>query len=458
MLVNRTALFSVDRLKMKLLSGSLLIPLIIFTFAFILRFVFMSLMFSQHSPTEFIGLFPDTMTYFKAAGNLLGITDSGDYGLYMTGPGYPFFLGIFAYLLGRAYWLMTLTQVILSSLSCVIIYLMGALLLKNRGIAIIAGLLAAVSLTSVSLANAALTETLFFFLFISMLYLFLRGLSENRWHYFIASGVLGGLAVLVRSVALFYPILLIILALLYQDKRSLSGRTKLNKKIAVAILLFLLLPAMWIIRNTAVYDTPTISGTGISAAQVFLTGKVLHKSQNRPPYEFRQFRDSIFKSMEPAQRTGDFKKLNDDALHIITSTFKKYPGLFIQTYFSIILENVISVSTLQHKQLPQYSGVFKYIDNKLSHDFKNPIVLVLALAGFVILTRKNIAVAILLITTYIYFALMSGVTLAQGSRIFFPALSVWPILVATSLVFIYDLILLPIKALTLAIKARQNLK
>jgi len=230
-------------------------------------------MFSQHSPARFIELFPDTMTYLKAAGGLLGITDRGKYELYMTGPGYPFFLGFFAYIIGRAYWLMILIQIIISSISCVIIYMTAILLTKNRIISVIAGLLAAVSLTSISLASAALTETLFFFLFISMLYLFLKGLSENRWWYFV--------------------VLLIIFALLYPFTGIASHHKNKYRKIVVAILLFVLLPAVWVIRNTAAYNTPTVSGTGVSAAKIFLTGKVIHKSQNRSPYEFRQFRDSI---------------------------------------------------------------------------------------------------------------------------------------------------------------------
>ncbi|PKK84758.1 MAG: hypothetical protein CVT49_00980 [candidate division Zixibacteria bacterium HGW-Zixibacteria-1] len=423
------------------------IPLIIFGAAFLLRLIFFLLMSSEYNSVQIMNLFPDTQTYLQAAEGLIGNNDIGRYDLYLVGPGYPFFLGLFAFALNKAYWLMILVQIILSCLSCVLIYEISIMLTGNRIIGVVAGLLSAFSMTSISLANAVLTETLFFFLFALSLYMFFKALNENRYWIYIVSGITGGFSILVRSVAILFPLLLVIFFLLYPIQEGAAGKKKVLPRFAVLILLFILLPLVWGIRNNAVYGTPAIAGTGLGAARVYLSGKVLYNSQNRSPYEFREYRDSIFRAMEPDINAGNFKKLNDESIDFVVSTFTNYPGLFIKAYFSTILENITSTSTLQQIQLPQYKKTFKFLDDNFSLDYKNPLVLVFFLVGFVILSRKNFRSAIILLMIYVYYALMSGITFGQGSRIFFPAQSAWPILVAIALIFLYDLILLAMRTL-----------
>ncbi len=68
--------------------------------------------------------------------------------------------------------------------------------------------------------------------------------------------------------------------------------------------------------------------------------------------------------------------------------------------------------------------------------------LILSLIGLAIIFRKNIKTALALGLFLMYFGLLSGVTFWQGSRIFYPAQVVQTILAATTLVFLYDLIIL----------------
>ena len=116
--------------------------------------------------------------------------------------------------------------------------------------------------------------------------------------------------------------------------------------------------------------------------------------------------------------------------------------MFIKQYFRIVLYNVTAISSLQNILVPSWKKTFNAFDEYVHRGYDDPAYIAFALIGFAVLWRKNRGVAAILLLNVFYFAFLSGVTFGQGSRIFYPALATESILVGTSLIFFYDIIIL----------------
>jgi len=422
-------------------SGKLRSPVVLFFTAFVIRLIYLIVVLANNDRTALSEMFADTAIYLRAADYLFGINTNGQYELYMVGAGYPFFLGACKAMFGNSFWPVLFFQVVLSSLSCVMICKIADLLLNNRLIAFVAGMISVLSITSISLSASLLTETLFFFLLTLSLYLFIKGLSSRRWRYFVTAGICGGLMVVVRSAAMFIPLIFIALVFLIPSPGNAGNIKLIFKRSLAAVLIMILMPSMWAVKNKISHDILTLSGTGIGAAKVYLTAQVLYSVSNRPSWEFTAYRDSLSRSSMTDFRAGEFKKAQSEAYDLVVSTFKRHPLEYFKKYFSNVWENVTAISSLQNNQLPaleNYSGWFY----PLRWGYQSPVMLILSLIGLAIIFRKNIKTALALGLFLMYFGLLSGVTFWQGSRIFYPAQVVQTILAATTLVFLYDLIIL----------------
>ena len=131
-----------------------------------MRVLYLFLISSQFGSDEILGLIPDSRRYIQVAYHILGEDAGVEYSLFLVGPGYGFLVAVFFVLFGVSVWPILILQITLSSLSCCLIYLIAKILLNDRPVSLVAGLLASISLTSISLSAAILTETLFFFLLV----------------------------------------------------------------------------------------------------------------------------------------------------------------------------------------------------------------------------------------------------------------------------------------------------
>jgi len=411
--------------------------LIIFGTAIVLRLIFLAFMYVQLGSEEIVKIIPDIVKYINAADYILYQNTDGVFNLYLVGPGYPVFLAIFRLIFGNAVWPILAVQILLSSVSCVLIYRIGLLLLNNSRISFPAGLIAAVSITSISLSNIVLTESLFFFLFSLSLFLLLKGFDSGGWPDFILSGIFGGLSVLVRSVTQFFPILIIFFAVIIPITRQSITRKQLIAKSIVSALLIILIAGAWGLRNQSRHDIFTVSGTGVIAAKVYLAAAVVH--HYNPDTNFLRLKDSLFEPQIINGRPETIRERHLGAQSFVRKVFKEHPGRFVKTYLSNIWDNITVGSYLHHMQLPEFKSTFRYLEKRVSRNNRSPIIPILTLAGFIILLLKNSKpAALVLLLIYLYYAILSGVTFWQTSRIFYPAQVSWAILVSVSLVRAYD--------------------
>jgi len=211
--------------------------------------------FASHPP-----LFSDMEDYDRAAVNFLmghGLAMSPDYQAYRP-PGYPFFLATIYWIAGRDLTVVRVVQAVLSAGSCVLLYLLAAVLLQKeqrllirRGVPVLSGLLLAIYESHIFLAGIVLTETLFTFLLLFFL-LFLCGFS-HRPAFCSWSAFLLGILALIRPAAVFY-----LPALFYADARCLPGGRKGEQsrwrmgRWCLHFLLFCVPMVPWTIRNALI--------------------------------------------------------------------------------------------------------------------------------------------------------------------------------------------------------------
>jgi len=123
-------------------------------------------------------------------------------------PGYPLFVFYIYTIFGESLWNVILMQIILDSISCIVIALMAKSLF-NKGFWI-AGILSAINLNMIILSATVLTDTLFLFLFVLFLFSLFQYLKNERIKWLFLLILFISLATLVRAVSYYLlPVLLI---------------------------------------------------------------------------------------------------------------------------------------------------------------------------------------------------------------------------------------------------------
>ena len=150
--------------------------------------------------TEDQALYIQLAQQFPDSG-LLGVTSE-------RVPGYPLFIASIHTLFGEEPWNVISIQILLDSISCVVIALMAKSLF-NKGFWV-AGILSAINLNMVILSNSLLTDTLFLFLFILFLFSLLQYLQNERTSWFILLVLFISLATLVRPSSYYLLLILLI--------------------------------------------------------------------------------------------------------------------------------------------------------------------------------------------------------------------------------------------------------
>lgn len=162
---------------------------------------------------------------------------------YIT-PGYPLFLSFFP---SENIKLMIFFQLLLLGASQIILFKLIIRHTSNRVAYIGLTLFILESSTGLESFNL-LTETLFNFIFV--LFLFLFGDSKNKKHVLYTSGIVLGIALIVRPVG---QILLIPLILMIAFR---SWR----RQVITVLLIAVVVSSTWIIRNQVVFGVPQLSG------------------------------------------------------------------------------------------------------------------------------------------------------------------------------------------------------
>jgi tetratricopeptide (TPR) repeat protein len=194
---------------------------IIFGSAFLLRLVYL---WQIETIPLFYNLAGDGRTYDEwgqriAAGDWLGS------GVFYQAPLYPYFLGLLQSIVGHNLWLIRFLQIILGSLSCALVYVVGCRLF-SRSAGIAAGLILALYAPAI-FYDGLIEKSIVDAILLSGLLLLLFGSEKDmNWLRWFGAGALLGLLGLSRENALILaPVIALWLSLQFTD-RSLALRAR----------------------------------------------------------------------------------------------------------------------------------------------------------------------------------------------------------------------------------------
>lgn len=170
-------------------------------------------------------------------------------------PGYLLFLAII-YLIFHSFVPAIFFGALVSAFAAPLIYLIAKEIFNDRT-ALIAGIFTAIEPMGLFLGISILTEGVFTpFLFFSV-YLFVRYLKYGNFRYILYSGILLGLATLIRPIMFyFWPFA----ALLIVYKEWSHNWSFIFKRVFLFIIIFFLVLSPWLIRNKIVVNSWQITG------------------------------------------------------------------------------------------------------------------------------------------------------------------------------------------------------
>jgi tetratricopeptide (TPR) repeat protein len=191
--------------KTKFFQGEILVVLALFLLAFIIRFVYLNqIKASPYFDNPHIdALWHHNWAKEIAAGDWTGKE------VFFRAPLYPYFLGTLYALFGESFYFPRLIQIIIGSLSCVLIFLLGKKLF-NRTTGIIASVVACLYAPMIYFDAELLIPVLIIFLDLTLILLLLRAEAKLKKRWWLLAGMALGLSAAARpNVLIFLPFVLL---------------------------------------------------------------------------------------------------------------------------------------------------------------------------------------------------------------------------------------------------------
>jgi 4-amino-4-deoxy-L-arabinose transferase-like glycosyltransferase len=206
-------------------------------------------------------------------------------------PLYPLFIALNYWAFGDRPWVVMLSQIALMAISCLILFVIIQHLF-GREIAVISSLLFALDPNNIFFCITLFSEILFVFLLVIVLYIYsviatLKSSTHIKMHYLY--GLLGlflGLSALARPIALYAPILVVILIVARYRKEI----RKAIKYSVILLAVFVLSISPWLYRNYVKFGSASLSPVG---SHVLLMYNVAYTKMWKSHEDIRTIRQGL---------------------------------------------------------------------------------------------------------------------------------------------------------------------
>ncbi|MEK6645267.1 MAG: glycosyltransferase family 39 protein [Candidatus Firestonebacteria bacterium] len=180
----------------------------------------------------------------------------------IRGPVYPYLIATIYKIFGHSYLAVRMFQVLISVLSCFLVYKISKAIFEitenanyTEKIAIASSFLFALYPSFIIYTGMIYTETLFIFLLLFSMFCLIQVFKADKfWLWMILSGISLGFTSLCRTTTILFPIFLIAIIYLYNlFKKDLVFKKVILMKILLVFILSILTIVPWTIRNDVAF-------------------------------------------------------------------------------------------------------------------------------------------------------------------------------------------------------------
>ncbi|UCE23431.1 MAG: glycosyltransferase family 39 protein [Candidatus Zixiibacteriota bacterium] len=423
----------IRRFLTKLRVGPRRYYIVIFVSALTARFIWFALVLNQVDAEQlgYESRDSDITSYFISADAIGSDFDFSTSGVYIFGPGYPSLLALIGSLAGSDPRVLIVIQIVISSIAAVLLAVLAMKLTSDTRIALIAGMLNALSVLSIALANTLFSDTLFFILVLAGILTYLSSIERNKIWLSLLSGLLLSAAAFTKSMGQFLIIILVLMTALKNPIPGV-GRTRMFVRrlrlLVPAVLVVTLATIAWTVRNSHVYDVPYLAGAapeGMAKVSLMIQSSVEGAS-------FDERLQAVRAEVEQREdATGRGEQVYLDYARALPNLVWQHPLTAARVFLRNVVVNTNTGWGVVHVNLPRWEKPYYRLTcflNKTGLSFR---VTILAIIGCVMLFRaRRYSLAVMLLSIYAYFAFFSGFSTYQGIRIFYAGQIAWTMLAA----------------------------
>jgi len=248
-------------------------------------------------------------------------------------PFYPAYLALIYGLFGPNLSVVLFLQIVISLWTSVIVYKISTTLF-NQSVGILTFLIVSCSLGFLAYPNYVLTETWFVFLLTFSVWYMVRFLHTGKPYFLLLSALFAGLSALCRPVALYFPVVFL-LVLLVKDRKSLKTFFP-HALIYISVFLGVLSP--WFIRNYVVFER--VCFTSLQGYNVFFLNVAFMKAEKTGVYWEMERKNLI----NEVQQIVDERQLNSMEASLVTQklAFQRITA-DLATYVRVHLKGMIKM-------------------------------------------------------------------------------------------------------------------
>lgn len=234
---------------------------------------------AYHNPLDYTLRGTDILTDYRvyAFGQYFPVPKYYNEPLFHIPPLFVYMVAISYHLFGIKVSSAVLIPFLFGSVSCILVFLIGAKL-YNKKVGILAGFLNAVSSAYWVASTKIWNDVVLAFFVILALYLFYLGVEEENSRFIFFAGVFEGAALLIKqSAILVFPALFLYLIMTEKTIKAIF-----SKKIALFVIVSAVILLPWLIWVKSIYGVPWYIPK--KSAELFLTNTWFLTVTNRPWY------------------------------------------------------------------------------------------------------------------------------------------------------------------------------
>ncbi|MCH8904223.1 MAG: glycosyltransferase family 39 protein [Bacteroidetes bacterium] len=264
-------------------------------------------------------------------------------------PGYPTFIFLIYSVFGTNPWVVLLLQILINIATLWLIYIIAKILF-SKSVALIGAFIYSVEPLAISNSLKLLSDTVFVFVVLAAIALFIFGLDRKKYLFLLYSAAIFGLATLIKPVTQYMPYMLIILMLMHA---KLTWSFKL-KTVSLFLITFLSVTLMWNYRNYVVHGH--FSYTSMNGLALLYSATYADVKKTGKPFE--DVKEEFFNKAIELGVDEDNSPFENAKLHkkVAIDYIKKNPKIYTTTYLHGILNIYTHLHTYEISRLIGVKG------------------------------------------------------------------------------------------------------